>query len=100
YQYGRLFSGSATVFRTNFDNQNYNFANPANPSQQQNLNADLRTKGVEIDFVVRPTNWFSVDFQGVFQDPQLLNLQLDGVDQGAAFEGNRPERTPAQLFTI
>lgn len=100
YQYGRLFSGSATVFRTNFDNQNYNFANPANPSQQQNLNADLRTKGVEIDFVVRPTDWFSVDFQGVFQDPQLLNLQLDGVDQGAAFEGNRPERTPAQLFTI
>ncbi|PZT92869.1 MULTISPECIES: TonB-dependent receptor domain-containing protein [Sphingomonas] len=100
YQYGRLFSGSATVFRTNFDNQNYNFANPTNPSQQQNLNADLRTKGVEIDLVVRPTNWFSVDFQGVFQDPQLLNLQLDGVDQGAAFEGNRPERTPAQLFTI
>jgi len=100
YQYGRLFSGSATVFRTNFDNQNYNFANPANPSQQQNLNADLRTKGVEIDIVVRPTDWFSVDFQGVFQDPQLLNLQLDGVDQGAAFEGNRPERTPAQLFTI
>ncbi|WP_294322277.1 TonB-dependent receptor [uncultured Sphingomonas sp.] len=100
YEYGRVFSGSATVFRTNFDNQNYNFANPNNPSQQQNLNADLRTKGVEIDFVVRPTNWFSVDFQGVFQDPQLLNLELDGVDQGAAFEGNRPERTPARLFTI
>jgi len=100
YQMGRFFSGSATVFRTNFDDQNYNFANPTNPSQQQNLNADLRTKGVEIDFVVRPTTWFSVDFQGVFQDPQLLNLQLDGVDQGASFEGNRPERTPAQLFTI
>lgn len=100
YQYGRLFSGSATVFRTNFDDQNYNFANPENPSQQQNLNADLRTWGVELDFVVRPTDWFALDFQGVFQKPELLNLQLDGVDQGAGFEGNRPERTPAKLFTI
>jgi outer membrane receptor protein involved in Fe transport len=100
YQYGRLFSGSATVFRTDFDNQNYNFANPTNPSQQQNLNADLRTYGVELDFVVRPIDWFSLDFQGVFQKPKLLNLELDGVDQGSAFEGNRPERTPATLFTI
>ncbi|UVO49529.1 TonB-dependent receptor [Sphingomonas sp. SUN019] len=100
YQYGRIFSGSATVFQTNFDDQNYNFANPLNPSQQQNLNADLSTKGIEIDFLVRPIEWFSINFQGVFQKPKLLNLQLDGVDQGAVFEGNRPERTPAKLFTI
>ncbi len=99
YQYGRLFSGSATVFRTNFRNQNYNFANPANPSQQQNINADLRTNGVEVDAVVRPTTWFSLDFQGVFQDPKLVNLQLDGQTQ-LGFEGNRPERTPATLFTV
>ncbi|WP_341209575.1 TonB-dependent receptor [uncultured Sphingomonas sp.] len=100
YQHGRLFSGSATVFRTEFDNQNYNFSNPSNPSQQVNLNADLRTKGIELDFQVRPIDWFSVDFQGVFQQPKLLNLQLDGVDQGSGYEGNRPERTPAKLFTI
>ncbi|MBB5716741.1 TonB-dependent receptor domain-containing protein [Sphingomonas aerophila] len=100
YQYGRFFSGTATVFRTNFNDQNYNFANPTNPSQQQNLNADLRTEGVEIDAVVRPTSWFAVNFQGVFQKPKLKNLQLDGVDQGSAFEGNRPERTPAQLYSI
>ncbi|GGB41511.1 TonB-dependent receptor [Sphingomonas metalli] len=100
YQYGRLFSGSATVFRTNFRNQNYNFANPANPTQQQNINADLRTNGVEIDFALRPIEWFTLNFQGVFQDPKLLNLELDGVSQGAQYEGNRPERTPARLFTI
>ncbi|RZM32265.1 MAG: TonB-dependent receptor, partial [Sphingomonas sp.] len=100
YQYGRLFSGSATVFKTTFDNQNYNFSNPVNPSQQVNLNADLRTTGVELDFVVRPIDWFAVDFQGVFQKPKLQNLQLDGVDQGTAYEGNRPERTPANLFTV
>ncbi|KQT35428.1 TonB-dependent receptor [Sphingomonas sp. Leaf412] len=100
YQYGRFFSGSATVFRTNFNDQNYNFADPLNPSQQTNLNADLRTNGVEIDFVVRPVEWGAINFQGVFQDPKLKNLQLNGVDQGAAFEGNRPERTPATLFTV
>lgn len=100
YEYGRLFSGTATVFRTNFKDQNYNFANPDNPTQQQNINADLRTIGVELDLLVRPTRWFSVNFQGVFQDPKLLDLQLDGISGGDQFKGNRPERTPATLFTV
>ena len=99
YQFGRLFTGSATVFRTNFRNQNYNFADPVNPAIQSNINADLRTKGVEVDLNVRPIDWFSVDFQGVFQDPKLVNLAIDGTNQ-AGFEGNRPERTPATLFTV
>ncbi len=99
YKYGRLFDGSVTVFRTNFRDQSYNFADPVNPTVQSNINADLRTNGVEINALVRPTNWFSVDFQGVFQDPKLVNLEINGANQ-AGFEGNRPERTPAQLFTI
>ena len=99
YQYERLFSGSATVFRTNFRNQNYNFADPINPTVQSNINADLRTDGVEVDVNVRPIDWFAVDFQGVFQRPKLINLAINGANQ-AGFEGNRPERTPAKLFTI
>ncbi|MHC9418030.1 TonB-dependent siderophore receptor [Sphingomonas citri] len=99
YQYERFFSGSVTVFRTNFDDQNYNFANPENPAQQQNINADLRTKGIEIDAVIRPVRWFSIDGQAVFQDPRLENLQLDGATQ-AGYEGNRPERTPSTLWTV
>lgn len=99
YQHGRVFSGSATVFQTNFNDQNYNFADPVNPSQQTNLNADLRTRGIELDFMIRPVDWFSLNVQGVFQEPKLKNLQLNGVDQ-SGFEGNRPERTPARLFTI
>lgn len=99
FQHGRVFSGTATLFRTNFKNQNYNFSDPLNPSQQVNLNADLRTDGVEIDFNVRPIDWFAVDFGGVFQRPKLVNLQLNGQTQ-SGFEGNRPERTPARLFTV
>ena len=98
-QFGRMFSGSVILFKTDFNNQNYNFADPVNPSQQTNLNADLQTKGVTIDFVFRPIDIISIDAQAVFQDPKLVNLQLNGVTQ-SGFEGNRPERTPARLFTI
>ena len=100
YQYGKLFSGSVTVFQTDFKNQNFNFADPLNPVNQINLDADLRTRGIELDFVVRPIDWFAVDFQGVFQDPKLKSLSLGGVDQSSQYEGNRPERTPAKLFTV
>ena len=99
YQYGRLINGSITVFRTNFANQSYNFADPVNPTVQSNINADLRTNGVEVDLLVRPSDWFSVNFQGVLQDPKLVNLAINGANQ-AGFEGNRPERTPSRLFTI
>ncbi|MEG3125519.1 TonB-dependent receptor domain-containing protein [Sphingomonas sp. GB1N7] len=99
YQYGRIFTGSATVFRTDFKDQSYNFADPINPTIQSNIRADLRTKGVELDLNVRPIEWFSLDLQGVFQDPKLVNLAINGANQ-AGFEGNRPERTPARLFTI
>ena len=99
YQYGRIFTGSATIFRTNFKNQNYNFADPINPAVQSNINADLRTDGVEINATVRPIDWFAVEFQGVFQKPKLINLAINGANQ-RGFEGNRPERTPAKLFTI
>ncbi len=98
-QLGRWFNGSATVFRTNFNDQFYNFIDPADPTRQQAFLADLSTKGVEIDVVVRPVEWFSVNFIGVFQDPTLSNLRLDGVAQ-PTYDGNRPERTPAQLYTI
>lgn len=99
FQHGRVFNGSATVFQTNFNDQNYNFADPVNPSIQTNLNADLRTRGIEFDLQVRPVQWLTLDFQGVFQEPKLINLELNGVPQ-AGFSGNRPERTPAKLFTI
>ena len=99
FQYGRLINGSVTAFRTNFDDQNFNFADPLDPTQQSNINADLRTNGVEFDVLVRPAAWFSVNVQGVFQDPKLVNLAINGANQ-EGFEGNRPERTPSRLFTI
>ena len=99
FQYRKLLNASVTVFRTNFNNQFYNFIDPVNPTLQTSFLADLHTTGVEVDALVRPVDWFSVDFGGVFQNPKLNNLRLNGVAQ-PTFDGNRPERTPATLFTI
>jgi outer membrane receptor protein involved in Fe transport len=99
FEYGRALSASATVFRTNFDNQFYNFIDPSDPTRQTSFLADLKTTGVELDAVVRPTAWFSVNVSGVIQDPTLNNLTLNGTPQ-PTYDGNRPERTPARLYTI
>lgn len=99
FNVGRVFNASVTAFQTNFDDQFYNFIDPVDPTRQTAFLADLQTRGVEIDAMVRPTDWLSVNFIGVFQDPTLNNLRLDGVAQ-PGFDGNRPERTPATLYTI
>jgi outer membrane receptor protein involved in Fe transport len=99
FNLGRVFNASVTAFQTNFDDQFYNFIDPVDPTRQTAFTADLQTRGVEIDAMVRPTDWLSVNFIGVFQDPTLNNLRLDGVSQ-PGFDGNRPERTPATLYTI
>ena len=99
FKHGNLINASATVFRTNFNNQFYNFIDPVDPTRQTSFLADLHTNGVEIDALIRPTAWFSVDVSGVFQKPELNNLRLNGVAQ-PTYDGNRPERTPAKLFTI
>lgn len=99
WEYRRLLSASVTVFQTNFNNQFYNFIDPTNPTIQTAFQADLSTFGVEVDALIRPVRWWTVDFFGVFQDPTLNNLRLNGVRQ-QGFDGNRPERTPSTLFTI
>ncbi|MBY0284521.1 MAG: TonB-dependent receptor [Sphingomonas sp.] len=99
YKYRRLLNASVTVFRTNFRDQFYNFIDPLNPTIQTTFLADLGTTGVEVDALIRPVDWFSIDFFGVFQGPTLNNLRLNGVPQ-PSFNGNRPERTPSTLFTI
>lgn len=99
YEYRRLLSASVTVFQTNFRNQFYNFIDPTNPTIQTAFQADLSTFGVEVDALIRPVRWWSVDFFGVFQDPTLNNLRLNGQRQ-QGFDGNRPERTPSTLFTV
>lgn len=99
FQSGRYINGSVTVFKTDFKDQFYNFIDPVNPTLQTSFLGNLSTKGVELDMVVRPVSWFSVDVTGVLQEPKLRNLTLGGVP-APTYIGNRPERTPARLFTI
>ncbi|PAX07614.1 TonB-dependent siderophore receptor [Sphingomonas lenta] len=99
FQYGRVISASATYFETYFNDQFYNFIDPSDPTRQTAFLADLRTKGFEFDVQFRPVDWFQIDAFGVFQDPTLNNLSLNGVPDDT-FNGNRPERTPKELVTI
>ncbi len=98
-QYQKFINASLTVFKTDFKDQFYNFIDPTDPTRQTGFQADLSTKGIELDAVIRPVEWFSIDLNGVLQEPKLNNLRLNGVPQ-PTFNGNRPERTPAKLFTI
>ncbi len=103
YEAGIRFHGhgavaSVTGFRTEFKNQNYTFQDVNDPTKFTNLKADYIANGVEIDLNYRPLQYFGIEFNGVFQEPQLTNVYLAGVIQ--PFNGNRPERTPATLFTI
>jgi iron complex outermembrane recepter protein len=99
FQYGRKLNASLTVFKTDFNNQFYNFIDPLNPTIQTAFQADLKTKGIELDARISPVDWFTLDLSGVLQEPKLKNLRLNNVPQ-PTFDGNRPERTPAKLFTI
>jgi outer membrane receptor protein involved in Fe transport len=99
FDFDRKLNASVTVFRTNFNDQFYNFIDPVDPTRQTAFLADLKTTGVEIDAVVRPTDWLAIQASGVFQNPTLNNLRLDGVPR-SEFDGNTPERTPSTLFTI
>jgi len=91
-------SAQVTYFHTDFARQTYNFINPDDPTSQEPLVADYTVNGVEVDFTVRPVEWAALDFAGVFQDPQLGNVSVGNIPFN--FDGNRPERTPATLFTI
>ena len=99
YDWQGVVSLTATVFQTNFDDQFYNFIDPSDPTRQTSFLANLRTAGIGLDAVIRPTDWLDIEFSGVLQDPTLEDLRLNGVPQ-PTFDGNRPERTPSELFTI
>ena len=96
---GRYITGSVTYFQTFFDDQFYNFIDPLDPTRQTAFLGDLQTDGVEIDVTLRPFRGFTIDFQGVFQSPELTSLELNGIPD-PTFNGNLPERTPEQLYTI
>ncbi|UAK25914.1 TonB-dependent receptor [Sphingomonas nostoxanthinifaciens] len=92
-------SGSVIGFRTIIRNLSYQFINPDNPTQQTNALANSKTNGVQVDADIRPVRFFSLNVQGVYQDPKLTNLVFDQVIPGS-YDGNTPERTPKKLLTV
>ncbi|WP_294195753.1 TonB-dependent receptor [uncultured Sphingomonas sp.] len=92
-------NASVIGFRTEFRDQSYQFIDPANPAQASNALADNVTNGVQVEATLRPVEYFSLNLQGVYQDPKLGNLRFNGVAQ-PQYDGNTPERTPKKLLTV
>jgi iron complex outermembrane recepter protein len=95
----RYGSASVTVFRTIFNNQFYSFIDPINPAVQGNFLANVGVTGVQYDATIKPTSYFSIAAQGVYQKPKLSNVSINGAAV-PAYDGNTPQRTPELLFTV
>jgi outer membrane receptor protein involved in Fe transport len=90
---------SVVGFRTIIKNLSYQIINPDDPANQTDALADSKTNGVQVDADIRPVRFFSLNVQGVYQDPKLSNLTFSQPIAGS-YNGNTPERTPKKLLTV
>lgn len=95
----RILVGSLVAFKTEFRNQGYTFLDPSDPTQVSNALADDNIKGIQLDFDLKPVDFFKLSVSGVYQDPKLQNLRFEGTPQ-PQYTGNTPERTPKELLTV
>lgn len=95
----RMLVGSLVAFKTEFRNQGYTFLDPSDPTKVSNALADDNIKGIQLDFDLKPVDFFKLSVSGVYQDPKLQNLRFEGTPQ-PQYTGNTPERTPKELLTV
>jgi outer membrane receptor protein involved in Fe transport len=95
----RMLVGSLVAFKTEFRNQGYTFLDPSDPTKVTNATADDNIKGIQLDFDLKPVDFFKLSLSGVYQDPKLQNLRFEGTPQ-PQYTGNTPERTPKELLTV
>jgi outer membrane receptor protein involved in Fe transport len=93
------FSGSVVVFRTLFNNQSYQFNNPDDPTQNINAVANDKIWGIQVDATWKPVRFFSLDVNGVYQQPKLTSLQIAGA-LASEYSGNVTAQTPKKLVTV
>jgi iron complex outermembrane receptor protein len=108
--YGIL--ASATFFRTNFNNQNYAFIQPDNPTINGSFQANSTTNGIDLDATYRPTfevlQDFAINVKATYQKPKLSNVflgeMINGVTVNSAaaskYDGNVPGRTFQTLYSV
>lgn len=110
------FAGTVRGFRTEFDNQSFGGGVvPDNPNFNTGFFADSDTNGVDVDVNYRPqfdNKWarlFSLHGQLTYQDPSLSNVSTgiilsngQNISQQVSnfYDGKRPGRTPAWLYTF
>lgn len=86
-----LFSGTATVFSTEFRDLPFSATN-RDTGEIESINISTEAVGLEWDFVLSPTDYFRVDAGGVFQDTQITGIPGDADEN--ILNGNQVTRTP------
>lgn len=88
-----------TAFTTIFNGASYGFIDPSNPTITGFFVANLNVKGVQFDLSYSPVKEFRVDAFGVFQQPSLNSVTIDGA-AAPQYDGNVPHSTPRKMYTI
>src|SRR5690606_33754151 len=97
----------ATAFFTRYDNvgySNYVFDANTGASTRQELFADTRTLGLELEAAYYPVDWFDVSMTATVQDPQYRGLRYTEVVDGQPvlrdFVGNQLIRVPKNSLRV
>ncbi|MFT3761155.1 MAG: TonB-dependent receptor [Pseudoxanthomonas sp.] len=97
----------ATAFYTKYDNVGYsNYVyNPVDGSStQQQLYADTRTIGLELEGAYYPVDWFDVSFTATLEDPQYRGLRYTEIVAGQPvlrdYVGNQLIRVPKNSWRL
>ncbi len=105
YKYShQKFDLFATVFFTKYDNvsyTNYVFNSSGNSSVAEQLYADTRTLGLELEGAFYPVDWFDVSFTATVQDPQYRGLRYrDSGNVIRDYDGNQLIRVPKNSLRV
>lgn len=97
----------ATAFFTRYDNvgySNYVFDPNSGASTRQELFANTRTSGLELEAAYYPVDWFDVSMTATVQDPQYRGLRYTEVVAGQPvlrdFVGNQLIRVPKNSLRV
>jgi outer membrane receptor protein involved in Fe transport len=88
---GDVINTSATLFQTNFDNLLTGGLGFDASGSQRLFTAELEVTGVEFDLGWSPTDWITLEAQGVFQSAELGAISNPSIQ---SWKGNTPARTP------
>lgn len=98
----RPFSAFVTLFYNNFPNVAFQTqeAGPGGTTVTRNQSAAARSKGIEVETVIKPANFFDVSASGSYQDITYTGFAGSQGGVNFDFSGNQIVRQPNWMFSV